>query len=342
MGKETFLKEAVLYHKLNGNIRCDLCAHRCLIKPGRKGICLVRKNVNGTLYTMVYGRTVAENVEPVEKKPLFHFLPGTSAYSIATVGCNFRCRFCQNWQISQALREEHYLMGHEAPPEAIVQEAIRSGSASIAYTYTEPTIFFEYAYDTAKLAHEKGLRNIFVTNGYETPECIDMIAPYLDAANVDLKAFSDRYYRRVVGACLEPVLEALRYMKQKGIWIEVTTLVIPFLNDSEVELRSAAEFILRDLGPDTPWHLSRFFPAYKMDEWPPTSGEKLLKARQLGKEVGLHYVYVGNLPGGDREDTYCPQCHERLIRRRGFEVLENKLDKGACSNCGAPIAGMWQ
>jgi len=233
-------------------------------------------------------------------------------------------------------------MGHEAPPEAIVQEAVRSGSASIAYTYTEPTIFFEYAYDTAKLASEKGLRNIFVTNGYETPECIDMIAPYLDAANVDLKAFADRFYRKVVGARLEPVLEALRYMKQKGIWVEVTTLVIPLLNDSEAELQNAAEFIARDLGPDTPWHVSRFFPAYKMDEWSPTSSATLLKARRIGQDAGLRYVYVGNLPGDDREDTCCPRCHQRLIRRRGFEVLENRLEQGACPNCGTAIAGVWR
>jgi pyruvate formate lyase activating enzyme len=232
-------------------------------------------------------------------------------------------------------------MGHEAPPEAIVQEAVRSGSASIAYTYTEPTIFFEYAYDTAKLAREKGLRNIFVTNGYETPECLDMIAPYLDAANVDLKAFADRFYRKVVGARLEPVLEALRYMKQKGIWVEVTTLVIPFLNDSEAELRNAAEFIARDLGPDTPWHVSRFFPAYKVDGWPPTSSATLLKARRIGQDAGLRYVYVGNLPGDDREDTCCPRCHQRLIRRRGFEVLENRLEQGACPTCGTAIAGVW-
>ncbi len=339
------IKEAVLYRRLNGDVRCDLCAHRCLIRPRRSGICLVRKNIDGKLYTLVYGRTVAENLDPVEKKPLFHFLPGTYAYSIATVGCNFRCRFCQNWQISQALRElneaQALAIGSHSPPEDIVRRALTQRASSIAYTYTEPTIFFEYAYDTAKLARQHGLRNIFVTNGYQTPECIDVIAPYLDAANVDLKAFSDKFYRKIVGARLEPVLEALVYMKSKGIWVEVTTLVIPSLNDGEDELRKAAEFIADRLGAETPWHISRFFPAYKMDEWWPTPAETLHRARGIGFDAGLKHVYIGNMPGGDQEDTFCPKCRSSLIRRSGYRVLENRLVDGRCPECGSPVAGVW-
>ncbi len=337
--------EAMLYRKLDGDIRCDLCAHRCLIRPGRSGICLVRKNVQGRLYTLVYGRTVAENLDPVEKKPLFHFLPGTFAYSIATVGCNFRCRFCQNWQISQAMRElrqdQALAMGHSAPPEAIVRRAVSVGARSIAYTYTEPTIFFEYAFDTARIARKHNLRNIFVTNGYQTPECIEAIAPYLDAANVDLKAFSEKFYRKIVGARLQPVLEALVHMKRLGIWVEVTTLVIPSLNDSEEEFRQAAKFVADKLGPETPWHISRFFPAYKMDEWWPTPVDTLRRARAIGQEVGLKHVYIGNVPGDDHEDTYCPQCGSKLIRRSGYEVLENRLAEGRCPVCKAQVAGVW-
>jgi pyruvate formate lyase activating enzyme len=301
--------------------------------------------VDGRLYTLAYGRTVAENLDPVEKKPLFHFLPGSYAYSIATIGCNFRCRFCQNWQISQALRElreeQALAMGRHAPPDEIVQRALASHAASIAYTYTEPTIFFEYAYDIAKIARQYNLRNVFVTNGYQTPECIDTIAPYLDAANVDLKAFSDKFYRKIVGAKLQPILEALVYMKQKGIWVEVTTLVIPSLNDSEQELRRAADLIANNLGPETPWHVSRFFPAYKMDEWWPTPTETLYRARAIGLEMGLKHVYIGNLPGDDNEDTFCPGCHARLIRRLGYAILENRLVGGQCPECGSSVAGVW-
>lgn len=336
------MKEAMLYHRLNGDVRCDICAHRCRIKPRLKGICMVRENAEGTLYTWVYGRVVANEVDPIEKKPLFHFLPGTTAYSVATVGCNFHCRFCQNWTISQAIRPRHYFMGKKMSPDAIVEDASRLGSASIAYTYTEPAVFFEYAYDTARLAKQKGLRNIFVTNGYETQECVDAIAPYLDAANVDLKAFSDRYYRKFLGARLEPVLETLRYMKSKGIWIEITTLVIPELNDSNDELTHLAEFIAGDLGVDTPWHVSRFYPSYKMGDWDCTPAKTLLNARQIGKNAGLHYVYVGNLLTEDYENTLCPDCDAILIRRFGIHVEENNLSDGSCPNCHTPIAGVWE
>jgi len=333
------MKEAVLYEKLSDNrVRCNLCAHRCIIADGKKGICLVRENRGGTLYTLVYGRTIAQHVDPVEKKPLFHFYPGSTAYSIATPGCNVRCRWCQNWEISQMPRERHLIMGQEASPEQIVAAAKHAGCRSIAYTYTEPTVFFEYAYDTARLAHEAGLTNIYVTNGYMTEEMLETFRPYLDAANVDLKAFRDETYRRYVGAHLQPVLEAMKMMKRLGIWLEVTTLVIPGINDDDGELKDAARFVAEELGVDTPWHISRFFPAYKMTDVPPTPIETLQRAREIGLEAGLCYVYVGNVPG--EENTTCHKCGRLLIRRVGFHVVENHISDGRCPYCGTPVAGV--
>ena len=257
------MRKAMLYEKgVESSVRCNLCAHRCVIKDGKKGICQVRENQGGVLYTLVYGHTITQHVDPVEKKPLFHFYPGSTAFSIATPGCNFRCRWCQNWEISQMPREQHLVMGERASPEQIVSVARKAGSHSIAYTYTEPTIFFEYAYNTACLAHEAGLANVYVTNGYMTEEMLEIFHPCLDAANVDLKAFRDETYRRYVGARLQPVLDAMKVMKRLGIWLEVTTLVIPGINDDPAELRDAARFVAHELGVETPWHISRFFPAY--------------------------------------------------------------------------------
>jgi pyruvate formate lyase activating enzyme len=327
-------------------VRCDLCSHRCLIRPGRKGICLVRENVDGQLFSLVYGRVVSANVDPVEKKPLFHFYPGTGAFSIATTGCNYRCRWCQNWQISQAAREEHVLFGSQrATPRELVAAAGRSGCRSIAYTYTEPTIFFEYAYETAKLARDAGIANIFVTNGYMTAEALETIHPYLDAANVDVKAFRDETYRKLIGARLQPVLDSLVQMKQGGIWIEVTTLVITDLNDSDDELRQIATFIRDELGPNTPWHVSRYHPTYKYDA-PPTSVTRLARAWEIGKEVGLYYVFVGNVPGHlmphevEGESTYCHRCSALLISRWGYSIRQNRVRDGACPRCGTAAYGI--
>ena len=336
------MKEALLYEKLSdGRVRCNLCAHRCVIKDGERGICQVRENHGGTLYTLVYGRTIAHYVDPVEKKPLFHFYPGSTAYSIATPGCNFRCRWCQNWEISQMPRERHLIMGQEASPEQIVAAAKHAGCRSIAYTYTEPTVFFQYAYDTARLAHEAGLANIYVTNGYMTKEMLETFRPYLDAANVDLKAFRDKTYRKYVGARLQPVLDNLKTMKRLGIWLEVTTLVIPGVNDDDGELKDAAEFVANELGVDTPWHISRFFPAYKMTDVPPTPLETLQRAREIGLAAGLYYVYVGNVPG--EANTVCHECGKTLIRRSGYRILENHVQlDGRCPDCGTPVAGVFQ
>jgi pyruvate formate lyase activating enzyme len=333
-------KEAVLYEKLSNNkVRCNLCAHRCVIADGKKGICRVRENRDGTLYTLVYGRTIVRHVDPMEKKPLLHFHPGTAVYSIATVGCNFRCRWCQNWDISQMVRERHLIMGEAARPEEIVSAAQEAGCYSIAYTYTEPTIFFEYAIDTAHLAHDAGLANIYVTNGYMTEEMLQTFQPYLDAANVDLKAFRNETYKKYVGARLQPVLDTMKVIKRLGIWLEVTTLVIPGINDDDGELKDAADFIVTELGPETPWHISRFFPAYKMTSVPPMPAETLRRARETGLETGLRYVYVGNMPG--EANTVCHACGKTLIRRSGYRVLENHVQPGGrCPNCDAPVAGV--
>jgi len=334
------MKEAMLYEKLSDSrVRCNLCAHRCVILEGKHGICQVRENRNGVLYTLVYGRIIAEHVDPVEKKPLLHFYPGSTAYSIATPGCNFRCEWCQNWEISQMPRQQHLTIGKETGPEEIVAAAQRARSRSIAYTYTEPTVFFEYTYDTARLAHAAGLANVYVTNGYMTEEMLETLLPYLDAANVDLKAFRDETYRKCVCARLQPVLDSLKSMKRLGIWLEVTTLVVPGINDDPEELRGAAQFVADELGVDTPWHISRFFPAYEMIDLPPTPVAVLEQARKIGLEAGLRYVYVGNVPG--EENTSCHSCGRLLIRRSGYWILENNVEPDQrCPDCGARVAGV--
>jgi pyruvate formate lyase activating enzyme len=334
------MKEAMFYKRLADNtVRCDLCAHRCVIEDGEKGFCGVRENRSGTLYSLVYGRAIAMHVDPIEKKPLFHYQPGSYSLSVATVGCNFRCRHCQNADLSIRPIEDHHVAGQNVPPEELVAAAQRSDCASVAYTYTEPTIFFEYALDTARLASREGLGNVFVTNGYMTDEALRTIAPVLDAANVDLKAFSEQHYEHICEARLAPVLDTLRLMKRLGIWLEVTTLLIPTVNDSDTELRQIAEFII-DLGPEVPWHISRFYPTFRMNDLPPTPAESIQRGRQIGLEAGLKYVYSGNLPGDDGESTFCPQCGQRVIHRQGYEILESRLQEGRCNQCQTVIDGM--
>ena len=334
------MKEGMLYEKLaDGRVQCGLCAHRCTIAGGKRGVCQVRENRDGTLYTLVYGRTIAQHVDPVEKKPLLHFYPGTTAYSIATPGCNFRCPWCQNADISQMPREQHFIAGDEASPQEIVAAAKKAGSRSIAYTYTEPTVFFEYAYDTARLAREAGLANVYVTNGYMTVEMLEAMHPYLDAANVDLKGFRDETYRKYAAARLQPVLDSLKTMKRLGVWVEVTTLVIPGINDDPAELEDAARFVADELGEETPWHISRFFPAYEMTDVPPTPVATLQRAREIGLDAGLRYVYVGNV--ANEANTYCHVCGRLLIRRSGLWVLDNHVQPdGRCPNCGTPVGGV--
>lgn len=337
------MKEALLYEKLADDcVRCNLCSHRCDIKPGRRGICGVRQNDQGVLHTLVYGRLIARHVDPIEKKPLFHLLPGSRSYSIATVGCNFRCRFCQNADIAQMPRDfDGRVTGETATPEAVVADALRQRCATIAYTYTEPTIFFEMALETARLAHDRGLRNVFVSNGYVSAEALEMIAPCLDGANVDLKAFNDEFYKRQCGARLAPVCDTLRRMKDRGILLEVTTLIIPGLNDDPEELTRLAGFIADDLGPETPWHISRFHPTYLLTDRPPTPVGTLQRARDIGVQAGLRYVYMGNVPGEAGENTLCHHCGAMLIERLGFAVRRNNvLRDGGCPDCGTPVHGV--
>ncbi len=335
------MKEALFYTKeKNKKVQCQLCHHRCKILPGKRGICGVRENRDGKLYSLVYGKAIAAHIDPIEKKPLFHFLPGTSSFSIATAGCNFHCQHCQNFDISQFSGKE--IPGKELSPREVINLTQKSNCQSIAYTYTEPTIFFEYAYDTSKLAQKKGLKNIFVTNGFMTKKTLKKISPYLDAANVDLKSFSDKFYREICSARLEPVLESLKLMKKLGIWLEVTTLIIPTLNDSPEELKQIAEFIKNELGKETPWHISRFHPDYKLAHLPSTPLEKIHQASKIGQEAGLRYVYVGNIPGDLGENTSCYNCGELLIKRNLFTILENKIKAQKCPQCGAKIDGFFK
>ena len=335
------IREALLYEKQDDKrVRCNLCAHRCRINPNRTGICGVRENRDGVLYSLVYGTLVAENIDPIEKKPFFHVFPASSSYSIATAGCNFACAFCQNHEISQMPRATRMIAGDEVSPENIVQQAKKSGCKTIAYTYTEPTIYFELAFDTAKIACEHGLKNVFVTNGFMTSEMIEIIAPYLSAANVDLKSFRDEFYKKQCGAKLSPVLESLKKMKEVGIWVEITTLLIPTLNDSEEELKDIAGFIA-SLGKETPWHISRFHPQFKRQDLPPTPLSSLHRAVEIGKQAGLKYVYCGNAPGDKGENTYCFNCRHLLIERYGFRIINFNLNGNKCSNCGSVLEGIF-
>ena len=334
------LHDALLYDELDdGYVQCNLCAHRCKIKEGGRGICRVRENREGKLYTLVYGNLISKNIDPIEKKPLYHFCPGSTSFSIATPGCNFRCEWCQNWQISQMPRLMNFPRGERFMPDTIVNQALESGCQSISYTYTEPTIFFEYSFDTAKLAQTKDLKNVFVTNGFMTSEMLEMLHPYLDAANVDIKAFRDESYRKWMGGRLEPVLDSCRKMKSLGIWLEVTTLIVPEMNDDPEELRALANFIYEELGPETPWHLSRFFPQYQRMDSAATDESILYKTKEMAESLGLSYVYIGNVYG--KNSTNCKVCGNVLITRRGYSVNVTGLDEiGVCKNCGTLFDGV--
>jgi pyruvate formate lyase activating enzyme len=334
------MKEAMFYKKgAHQSLNCSLCYHRCTIEEGQKGICGVRENRAGTLYSMVYGKSISENVDPIEKKPLFHFFPGSQSLSIATAGCNFKCLHCQNSSISQMPRDNNYIEGNALPPSKIVSLAKEYNCRSISYTYTEPTIYFEYAFETSKLAKEEGLANSFVTNGYITPEALKTIHPYLDAANIDLKSFSDDFYRKVCGAKLQAVLDSITLYYQLGIWVEITTLIIPGYNDSLDELTDIAKFI-KNIDEKIPWHITAFYPTYRLTDPPPTSIQSLRKAREIGLAEGLRYVYEGNIPGKGSENTSCYNCNKTLIQRLGFSILENRIKDGKCPECQSLIDGI--
>lgn len=335
------MKEAYLYEKLEGErVRCSLCNHRCLIKAGKKGICGVRENEGGILRTLVYDKVIARHVDPIEKKPLFHFLPGSRSYSIATVGCNFRCRFCQNSDISQMPADYNRILGDDMTPSLIVSEAKASRSSTIAYTYTEPTIYYELAVDTARMAESNKIGNVFVSNGYMTEECLQDIGKTLHGANVDLKAYSNSFYKEQCGAKLEPVLKSIGKMIEMGVWLEVTTLLIPGLNDSEKELREIAGFLAQH-DPKIPWHISRFHPTYLLTDRDATPARDIQRAREIGYNAGLRYVYTGNLPGDEGEKTFCHECKGLLIDRFGFSIKKNMIKDGRCPECGAEIPGVW-
>ncbi|MBN2454511.1 AmmeMemoRadiSam system radical SAM enzyme [Candidatus Woesearchaeota archaeon] len=352
------MKEAVLYRKLEDKkVKCTACMQGCTIQPDYTGICGVRQNVDGKLYLLVYGKASAVNIDPIEKKPLFHFLPGSQIFSIGTVGCNFGCDFCQNWDLSQCTKDlkEKLLKenkikdmgvkvcdyGYELLPERIIEICRQKGIPSVAYTYNEPTIFLEYAYDTAKLANKEGMKNVFVSNGFETEEALKKIKPYLDGINIDLKSFSDEFYRKTCKARLQPVLDTIKLAHKLGIWVEVTTLVIPTMNDSDEELKSIAKFI-KSVDPNIPWHVTAFHPDYKMTDKQSTKHSSLEKAHRIGMETGLNYVYVGNVIDDVHSSTYCPNCKALLVKRSGHYISIESFKDGKCTKCGEKIPGVWK
>lgn len=335
------MHEARLYTRQKGYVQCQLCAHECKIRNGKRGLCNVRENRDGELYTLVYGKLIAEHVDPIEKKPLFHVLPGTTSYSIATRGCNFHCRHCQNSSISQvAPSDDPTRFCLSRTPQDVIDAAQRAECRTISYTYVEPTIFFEFAYDCCKLAAANNLHNVFVSNGYMTSRATRVIAPLLTAINIDIKSFRDEFYRKVCGARLQPVLDSVRLMRELGVWVEVTTLVIPDHNDSAEELGDIAKF-LADVDTAIPWHVTAFAPSYKMLNVNHTPRRTLLKAQQIGFEAGLNYVYVGNIPGSGGENTNCPSCGAVTVSRLGFSIQGKSMADGRCKKCSAVIPGVW-
>jgi len=335
-----FRYEAKFYQKLDEKtLQCQLCPNRCRLQDGHRGFCRAREPKEGKLYSLVYGKAAAVHIDPMEKKPLFHFLPGTSIFSIATAGCNYRCKFCQNWQLSQFPPEE--TLNQELPPEEVVNQAIKNNCPSIAYTYTEPSIFYEYMLDTARQAKIRGLRNMYHSNGSLNSQAVEELSLYLDAANIDLKAFTQEYYSEVCAGYLDTVLETLKILKKNKVWLELTTLVVPGLNDDLAQIKQMCLWIKENLGPDLPIHLTRFWPQYKLTALNPTPTETLEKARDVAQSAGLNFVYIGNVPGHAGENTYCPLCKRAVIQRRGFTVLSNDVVNGKCKSCGREIPGIW-
>ncbi|NCN64552.1 MAG: AmmeMemoRadiSam system radical SAM enzyme [Candidatus Altiarchaeum hamiconexum] len=339
------MKEAMLYEKLEKGknlVRCNLCNHHCVIVEGKRGICGVRENRKGTLYSLNYGKIIASNIDPIEKKPFFHFLPGSKAFSISGEGCNFSCRHCQNWKIAHLVKRRREIYGENFRPEDIVEMAKKYNCKSISCTYTEPTIFFEFAYDTAKIAKKQGIYNNFVSNGYMSGQTINLMSGLIDAINVDIKAWTEKIYWENFGASLEKLLKTTKLLKKTGIWIEITTLLIPSLNDSEEQIKGVIDFVQDEIGKETPLHFSLFYPHYKLMHIPSTPIETARKAREMALESGLRYVYTGNYPGDEGENTYCYNCKNLLIKRCGFMVEKNLIEKGRCPHCGVKINGVFE
>ena len=320
-------------------VRCNLCPHYCLIHKDKAGKCKVRVNYGGELYTNTYGNPCSISIDPIEKKPLFHFFPWKKIYSLTTVGCNFRCLNCQNWQISQASPNE---VDHaDYMPDEIVKLALRQGSDMIAFTYTEPTVFYEYVFDTAKAARAEGMKTVFISNGFINPEPLLELCPYLNAANIDLKGFSDEVYRHLAGGRLQPVLDTLKLLKDNGVWLEITNLIVPGYSDSPEMIKAMCEWLVGNGFASTPLHFSRFFPIYKLQDLLPTDKSVLILAKEIALTSGMKYVYIGNLPGLHEENTYCPSCKQLLVERVGFVVSKNLIHKGKCSFCNEVIDGIW-
>lgn len=335
------MKEARFYQKLEAEkVKCVLCPHECQIAPGKRGLCGVRENKRGKLFSLVYEKVISYALDPVEKKPLYHFLPGEMAFSLATSGCNFRCLNCQNYTISQTSQYTDSIPGQSISAQAIVDMASKNKAKIIAYTYTEPTIFYEYAYDTCEIAHSENIKNVFVTNGYIMPEPLREISPFLDAANVDLKSMSDEFYKKICGGRLQPVIDSIKLMCELGIWVEITTLVIPGMNDTEEELTQIAHFIFQ-LNNTIPWHISRFYPTHKMQNYPFTPIDTLCKARNIGRQAGLKHVYIGNVPGDETQNTLCPDCGRVVVARNSYKVEAITMESGRCSWCNNQMAGVW-
>ncbi len=345
--KAQIIKKGLIKTKLSpyftpigdGQIQCELCPHRCRVNKGKRGVCRVRENRDGKYYSLVYGNPCAIHLDPIEKKPFFHVLPGSKSFSIATAGCNFQCKFCQNWEISQAFPEDTY--NYDTPPEFIVQKAKEMKAESVAYTYVEPTIFYEYMVDTGILVKKAGLLNVMHSNGFINPSPLRDLCKVLDAANIDLKGFTDNFYHELCGGELSPVLETLKILKSHKVHVEITNLVIPTKNDQLSDIKEMCLWIKKELGTDTPIHFSRFYPLFKLKYLPPTPVSTLEKARSMALSTGLEYVYIGNVPGHEGEHTYCPKCKKLIIQRTGYMIGEVNLKSGKCKFCGKPIPGIW-
>lgn len=334
------MKEAMYYKKLGKSlVKCELCPHKCVIKEGGRGICRVRENRKGILYSLVYGRLCSASAESILKKPLYHFLPGTNAYSIATAGCNLRCKHCQNYEISQAMPED--IPNLNFTPKVVVENAIKSNCKSIAYTFTEPTIFYEMMLDIAKLAKKKGLKNVIVSNGFINPEPLKELCKYIDAANIDLKAFTEKFYKEICEARLQPILKAIEILHENKVWVELTNLIIPTLNDKETEIKKLVKWVAK-LDKNMPLHFSAFYPMYKLTNIEPTPSETLKKARKIALKAGLKYVYTGNIEDEEGSTTFCPKCKKPVIIRQGYYVFRNNLQDGKCKFCNEKIDGVWE
>ncbi len=332
--------QAMFFSKQDdGQVWCRLCPRKCMIPDGKRGFCGSRENRGGTLYPLTYGKPCSLGLEPIEKAPFYHFIPGHARFVIAAAGCNLRCKFCQNWSISQASFED--VRSYSLSPQEVVAMALEQKARSICFTFTEPVSFYEYMYDTAKLAREKGLKTSVVTSGFINPEPLKKLLTVMDAVKIDLKAFNEKFYEEMCAAELAPVMKSLKAVKDSGTWLEIVNLVIPTLNDDPADLKRMCEWIKKDLGPDVPVHFTRFHPAYKLTSVPPTPISTLEKAYSIAKEAGLNYVYVGNVPGHEHNSTFCPGCKKMLIQRVQFEILENNIREGKCRFCGRKVSGKW-